>query len=57
VKNLLGFRYFCDISSDLTLISARKLLFRRKKCALWDCPKFNTIQQSDQKVNFLTKPD
>ena len=57
MKILLGFRYFCDISPVLTQILARKLLFRSAKYALWDSPKFNMIQWSDQKVNFFTTPD
>ena len=54
VKILLGFRNFFDISSILTLIFAHKLSFER---VLQDSLKFNTIQQSDQKVNFFTIPD
>ena len=49
-----GFRYFGDISYVLTLILACKLLFERKKYALRDGPKFNTIQQPNKKVNILT---
>ena len=56
MKILLGFRYFCDISPILTPILARKLLFRSKKYALLDSPKFNLIQWLDQKANFFTTP-
>ena len=44
VKTLLGFRYFCDILSVLTLILAYKLWFQREKYVLRDGSKFNTIQ-------------
>ena len=56
VKTLLDFWYFCYILSVLTLILARKLLFRKEKYALQDSLKFNTIQRSNEKVNFLTIP-
>jgi len=54
MKILLGFWHFCDFSSVWTPILVHKLSFRREKYSLWDGPKFNTIQQSNQKVNFLT---
>ena len=49
VKTLLGFQYFCDVSSVLTLILAHKLSFQREKYSQWDGLKFNTIQLLDQK--------
>ena len=56
LKNLLGFWYFCDISSFLIPIFVHKLSFWRKKYSLWDGLKFNMIQRLDKKVNFLTIP-
>ena len=54
---LFEFQYFCNISSILIPILTCKLLFQREKCALRDSPKFNTIQRSNKKVNFLTIPN
>ena len=56
MKTLLGFWYFCNISSILILILARKLLFQRGKHALRDGLEFNMIQRLDQKVNFFITP-
>ena len=52
VKILLGFQYFCDISSVLTPILARKLSFQRENYALHDGPKFTQYNSRIKKSTF-----
>ena len=56
MKTLLGFQYFCDISSILTMILACKLLFQREKYALRDDPNPTRSNSWIKKSTFLPPP-